>query len=174
MISSQITSAISVVTFYDLLNKARPGITNDKPLSVLLAPAEVDVHDKVDLVLRLGDSNPYAEDREIVRLVQLKTSRRGGIHIWRLDDPEAVPDDAERYIKKEHMEKMRGYAARLERDSNGTIDAQTYLVTVPPYDDPAIGNVFGIVVDPVLISEFSQQGKFGLLPSEKPGKNDTK
>jgi hypothetical protein len=179
---SVIIGAINVLTFIQTIKQARSGFGADLRPELVVADPETDAIDKVDLILRFGDINTYFEDREIVRLIQLKTlksSHESNVVIQRInpdlkqlrdryDVGTVKKEDVAAMLKKANtMMRLSDEEAEKEDDPRLMIDAQVFLVGVRGFGSRGVDNVFGVVRDQRIIDNFREDArKTGLIPSK--------
>lgn len=172
-IRESLVGPISGLTLIDLIKSVNPKLSGRLGMSEVITKADVDVRNKVDFVFRFEDTNPMADDREIVRLVQLKsTPDPEKTAVWRID-PENVREEILKHVSHGDIRKMFKKARQLEEYSKKDIDAQVYLIVVPKYGrDSGVGNVFGIIdnlrIRDRAIAHFRKDARVsGFLPAEE-------
>ncbi len=164
---------ISVLTFLDLISGSDTEVMKGLKVSEIATEGVIDNTSKVDLILRFGDKNPYADNAEIVRLVQLKTSPDNKFIPKRVSS-DSLTESSDSKVTQKDIEQMEILAQQMEgeaRSGGKNIDVQIFTVTVPAYDARAIGNVFGIISTSDRtdrIGMFQRNAaREGLLPSGK-------
>lgn len=175
-VEEQVVGAISVLTALDILHSARPEITDRMQLGQVIASPKEDVHGGVDLIFRdFGDTNPYFDDRKVVRLVQLKTSKGGNepIGIWKVD-PSNRSGEYRDYVNESSLGRMFQLAEEMERKSSD-IDCQVFVMVVPGVKSSIVSNVFGTInksdgEKKQRIRQFQRDAEVcGFLPSKDRG-----
>lgn len=169
LLERELIGPLSENTLIDLMEEANSELTGHLVMSDLLSSGEVDVKDKVDLEIKFGDTNPYHNDAEIVRLVQLKASRDGEVGVWRVD-PSDIRGDYLDYVGFKDIKRMSSYAEAQERKSSTPLDAQIFVVVVPGYTSPQVDNMLGIIrkdKDEIVSNFESMATKSGFLPQER-------
>lgn len=152
-VRDQLIGPISILTFVSLMATVRPDKRRNLKLAGIIASPENDVLDKVDLVLRLDETNEHTH-KERVKLIQLKTTTKNETVVWRYN-PEIADQTQERWeeqgdvirrtgVTRSDLNKMVDFGMRMEEANQG-IETEVYIVQVPAFDASAVHNIFGII-----------------------------
>lgn len=136
----ELAGPISILTLADLILGCRPELEGSlTSLEGIVAPGDVDVKSKVDLVFDFNTRD--RNGRKIIHLVQLKSIRESNVHVARIH-----PGDEKDYfetVSKQDAKKILRYADQLGRKKNAVV--RSYVMLVPAYDTSAVGNIYGII-----------------------------
>lgn len=161
---ANLVGPISVLTLMDLIRSADPQSSKKLRLSEVITEGDVDVTNKVDLILRFGDKSQYGE---LIRLVQLKSSRENYSSVTSIIPGERRREKIPAKVSIEDIEKMEQLAARVEKGASMPVDVRMYVIEVPAFDALAVNNIFGLITDQRArrIETFSERArKEGFLP----------
>lgn len=137
-VRNQLLGPISILTFADLIRKVVPE-AGEINLSQIVTLGNIDVENKVDLILRGAKGTS---------LIQLKTVRdkKGTVYAAEVDPENVIPNGYFGLVKRKDAEKMLEVRQWLIDDNPGA-NVRVFVVLVPPYDSPAVENIYGIIRD---------------------------
>ncbi len=160
---SGLYGTISVLTAINLFEEASPGVVSQMSIGEIIAPADMDVRHKVDLILEFKEKG-----REHVRLVQLKSDPEQNVLI-----AEAYKGDKRRVlgVSDKSIDSMFGVANTISenRRKMGIDVGVKVFVMVVPHVGSGIVNIFGGLSDDglydVFVEDLGKRGRGrGLLP----------
>lgn len=139
-VKNSLIGPISTLTFIDLVSLARSDVKDKIGLKEILVPGEIDVRDKVDLIVELGDKGRGG--KSIIRLVQLKTTPNNDARLIRVEEDN---------VKRSYFGKVTGKSAKAmlslsdKISRNEDVKARCFVALIPAFDARVVGNIFGLV-----------------------------
>lgn len=170
---TEATGPISTLTLIDMTQEARPNLAGVLKPSRILTTPDMDVIGKVDAQFKFGDTNPYVDNAEIVRFVQIKAGKGDKMGIWSIDR-QNINGDYLDYVSRQDVKDMMRTADKMESSSRSAIDVQMFVAVMPAYRSKSVNNIFGRVDTnrEVTIRNFERMAyQCGFLPPVEKGGN---
>lgn len=144
-VRDQLIGTISVLTFVDLLKKAGNISSEDITFAEICTRGPVDVKDKVDAIVELGDG--------VTRLIQLK-SAENDFGVVRIDPDNIKRDYFGGRIGEHDIRAMDRKRKSLEKMGK---KVEIFAVLVPNLYSHSVNNVFGTIQNEKMISDFREE-----------------
>lgn len=138
-IEEALIGPISILTLIEAFKKTDNKNVDNIDITKIVAPSEVDVKNKVDLILDFGTKTKGG--KPVVRLIQLKTTREPRFYVEKDIPGSARSPYTREKVSSSDIKKMREHANQLKKEG---IHPIIYTVIVPAFDSVLINNVFGV------------------------------
>lgn len=159
-VEGTLVGAISNLTFYDFISKARPDLSKRLNFSTMVVGGKNDALFKIDAVLDFGTKK---NNKRVLRVIQLKAGKEPQVIVEKIKQDNLRSWYSGGAVSKSDVKSMIEGSKKLYPDC----EILSFVVTLPSFDSPSVYNIFGRINKnhQYLVMDFKEQAKkWNLLP----------